>query len=62
MIAALNEKYGSSVEAPNSNKLSLIICDTSEVWIMDIVGKLWAAEHVKGTTGITNLAFTYNNN
>lgn len=28
----------------DSPKMSLLICDASEAWILDIVGKMWAAE------------------
>lgn len=35
-------------ENEDSPKLSLLICDSSEAWVLDIAGKLWAAEKVEG--------------
>lgn len=46
IIAQLNEEYGVDYDGPESRKISLLICDTAEAWIIDIVGKLWAAEKV----------------
>lgn len=48
VIAQLNDKYGADYEGADSPKLSLLICDATEVWIMDIVGKFWAAEQITG--------------
>lgn len=50
MIAQLNEKHGLDYDGPDSPNMSLIICDPTETWILDIAGKLWAAEQVAGMT------------
>lgn len=48
VIAQLNDKYGVEYSGVDSPKLSLLICDPSEVWVMDVVGKYWAAENISG--------------
>ena len=46
IIAQLNDQYGSEYDGPDSTKMSLLICDPSEAWILDIAGKFWAAEQI----------------
>lgn len=41
IISGFVEKYGS-----DDVKFCFVICDTSEVWILNFVGKLWGAEKI----------------
>jgi secernin len=41
VIAQLNDSHG-----PSSSKLAFVLCDPTEVWVMNIAGKDWAAEKV----------------
>lgn len=41
VITSLNENYGNE-----SSKFSFVICDPTEAWILNLCGKLWAAEKI----------------
>lgn len=48
VITFLNDKYGSQAESKDSPKYSFLICDTEDAWLLNIVGKFWAAEKIDG--------------
>lgn len=54
VLAQLNEKYGADYDGPESPKISLLICDPSEAWILDFAGKHWAAEKISGECPFRN--------
>lgn len=43
-MTQLNDKHGLDYDGQDSPKMSLLICDATETWILDIAGKFWAAE------------------
>lgn len=45
-ITSLCSKHGPEGVAKDSPKAAFVICDTTEVWLLDIVGSYWAAQKV----------------
>lgn len=46
VLTTLSAKYGPEGESKDSAKASFIVCDTTEIWLLDIVGSFWAAQKV----------------
>lgn len=41
-----------SCDKPDMPKYGFVICDTKEVWILNVAGKNWAAEVIIGKTSL----------
>jgi dipeptidase len=58
VIIQLLEQYGQSGNCGYSHPFyyhnSFLICDSVEAWVLETVGKEWAAEKVKGVRSISN--------
>lgn len=46
-IVEVIEKYGSDIEGINAPTSCYILCDPENVFILNIVGKMWAVEKVE---------------
>ncbi|XP_055603586.1 secernin-2 [Uranotaenia lowii] len=45
-MTSLSAKYGPEGESKDSAKAAFVICDPNELWLLNIVGSLWAAQKV----------------
>lgn len=61
VIAQLNANHGVDYEGPDSPKMSLLICDAGEAWILDVAGKFWAAEKISSKFSILTEFVELNN-
>lgn len=46
IITSLAAEHGPHGESREATKLCFVIADSNEVWVLNIVGDLWAAEKI----------------
>ncbi|XP_055644860.1 secernin-1 [Toxorhynchites rutilus septentrionalis] len=49
-ITSLSAEHGPEGESKDSAKAAFVVCDPTEVWLLDIVGSLWAAKKVPSSS------------